>query len=400
MTGGRRDGRSDALVLFGITGDLAFQKIFPAIQAMVQRKFLEGPVVGVARSGWTRETLLDRMRQSLEEHGGVDQAAFERLQEMFEYVDGDYLDPAHVRAAPRGARRCPGPLYYLAIPPSLFERVIEHLEGSGAPTDARVVVEKPFGRDLASARELNAVAARVFPEDAIFRIDHFLGKEPVQNLLYFRFANTFLEPIWNRNYVDSVQITMAEKFGVREARRVLRAGRARSATSCRTTCCRCWPWWPWNHRRLRSRVFLTERVRLLKRSARCNPRDVVRGQYEGYREATGVDRRTPPSRRSSALRLHVETWRWAGVPFYIRAGKRLAATATEVLVELKRPPRDVFDEPTRERIRTTSCSGWGRTSASRSAPDEDAGRADGRRGRRTGRRASRVRGDVGATSGC
>jgi glucose-6-phosphate 1-dehydrogenase len=330
-------------VLFGITGDLAYQKVIPALQAMVRAKDLDVPVVGVARSGWSRERLLERMRASLDDHGGVDDAAFAKLTSLFEYVDGDYTDPgtfARLREALGGAGR---PLHYLAIPPALFEEVIEHIEQAGCATNARVVIEKPFGRDLASAQALNAVLRRVFPEDAIFRIDHFLGKEPVQNLAYFRFANSFLEPIWNRNYVDSVQITMAEKFGVRQRGAFYdHVGAIRDVVQ--------------NHllqvlalvameppSGFDRDVFLTERIRLLQAIRPLTPSDVIRGQFDLYRGLPGVD---PQSTVETyiALRLSIETWRWAGVPFYIRAGKRMAVTATEVLVELKRPPRDVFGE--------------------------------------------------------
>jgi glucose-6-phosphate 1-dehydrogenase len=283
------------------------------------------------------------MRACINDHGGVDEATFEKLTSLLGYVDGDYTDPetfARLRKELGDAHR---PLHYLAIPPDLFETVIHQLAAAGCAENARVVVEKPFGRDLASAQELNGVVRDVFPEEAIFRIDHFLGKEPVQNLAYFRFANTFLEPFWNRNYVDSVQITLAEKFGLRKRGQFYeQVGAIRDVVQ--------------NHllqvlalvamdppSGLDRDVFLSERVRLLKSIRPLTPDNVVRGQFEGYRESEGVD---PNSTVETyvALRIHVETWRWAGVPFYIRTGKRLPVTATEVLVELKRPPRDVFGE--------------------------------------------------------
>ncbi len=336
--------RSDALVIFGITGDLAYQKIIPALQAMERRGNLNVPVVGVARSGYSKEKLVERMRASLEDHGGADPEAFTALTERLRYVDGDYTEHATFARLRQTLGDAARPLFYLAIPPSLFETVVQHLHESGSATKARVVVEKPFGRDLASAHELNAVLRSVFPEESIFRIDHFLGKEPVQNLAYFRFANTFLEPFWNRNYVDSVQITMAEKFGLRKRGRFYeQVGAIRDVVQ--------------NHllqvlalvamdppSGLDRDAFLNERVRLLKSIRPLTSDDVVRGQFDGYRDLDGV---APDSDVETyvALRAHVETWRWAGVPFYIRAGKRLPVTCTEVLVELKRPPRDVFDEP-------------------------------------------------------
>ena len=335
--------RSGALVIFGITGDLAYQKIIPALEAMERRGSLDIPVVGVARSGWGRERLIERMHASISDHGGVDEGTFARLTARLRYVDGDYNDHATFARLADALSDSARPLHYLAIPPSMFEVVVQHLSDSGCANDSRVVVEKPFGRDLASAQELNGVLRSVFPEDAIFRIDHFLGKEPVQNLAYFRFANTFLEPFWNRNYVDNVQITMAEKFGLRKRGRFYeQVGTIRDVVQ--------------NHLlQVLALVamdppagqdrdgFLNERERLLKSIRPLTSEDVVRGQFNGYRSLQGVD---PHSDVETyvALRMHVDSWRWAEVPFYIRAGKRLAVTATEVLVELKRPPRYVFEQ--------------------------------------------------------
>ncbi len=335
--------RADALVVFGITGDLAREKIIPALQAMVRRGNIDVPIVGVARSGWDLEKFQAHVRAALEEDGSFDEVSFERLASRLRYVDGDYTDPDtfdRLKEALDGHER---PLHYLAIPPSLFETVIQNLARVGC-TNGSVVVEKPFGRDFASAQRLNEVVTSVFPERSIFRIDHFLGKEPVQNLVFFRFANTFLEPFWNRQYVDSVQITMAESFGLGGRERFYdNVGAIRDVVQ--------------NHllqvmalvamdppAGSDRDVFLGERVRLLESIRPLEPSDVVRGQFDGYRDADGV---APGSQTETyaALRLEVESWRWAGVPFYIRAGKRLPLTATEVLVELKRPPRDVFGEP-------------------------------------------------------
>ncbi len=335
--------RADALVIFGITGDLAEQKIIPALQAMVRRGNLDVPIVGVARSGWDLDRFQAHVRAALESQRDFDERSFEQLASQLRYVDGDYTDADtfdRLKVALGDGRR---PLHYLAIPPSLFETVIQHLARVGC-AGGSVVVEKPFGRDLASAQRLNEVVTSVFPERSIFRIDHFLGKEPVQNLVYFRFANTFLEPFWNRHYVDSVQITMAESFGLGGRERFYdHVGAIRDVVQ--------------NHllqvmalvamdppSGSDRDVFLGERVRLLEAIRSLTPADVVRGQFAGYRDADGV---APDSATETyvAVRLEVESWRWAGVPFYIRAGKELPLTATEVLVELKRPPRDVFGEP-------------------------------------------------------
>jgi glucose-6-phosphate 1-dehydrogenase len=331
-------------VFFGATGDLAYKQIFPALQAMVRGGELDMPIVGVAKSGWDVEDLRRRARESVSEHGGIDTRAFDKLASLLRYIDGDYADPATFDALRKELGDAKHPLHYLAIPPSLFETVVEELARSGSAQGAKVVIEKPFGHDLESARALNHTLSEVFPERSIFRIDHYLGKEPVENLLYFRFANAFLEPIWNRDHVRRVQITMAESFGVAGRGRFYdEAGAIRDVIQ--------------NHM-LQVLAILTmdapaehdpealrdEKVRLLKSIAPLTPKHVVRGQYRGYQDEDGVAKGSTIE-TFAAVRLHVDSWRWSGVQFLIRAGKRLATTATEVLVELRRPPQIVFDEP-------------------------------------------------------
>ena len=333
---------SDAFVFFGATGDLAYEQIFPALQAMIQRGHFDMPIIGVARSAKDLDGLRARARESIEKHGGLDFRAFAALSAKLQYVNGDYGSPETFRQLRKALGAASRPLYYLAIPPDLFATVAEGLAHAECDKGARLVVEKPFGRDLSSAQALNRTLHKSFPESAIFRIDHYLGKEPVQNLLYFRFANSFLEPIWNSNYIQSVQVTMAENFGMR-GRGLLyeELGAIRDVIQ--------------NHM-LEVVALLTmeapigrdadalryEKQRAFRAMRPLSPADVVRGQFRGYRNEKGVASDSQVE-TFAAVKLHIDTWRWAGVPFYIRAGKQMPVSVTEVFVELKRPPQAVFD---------------------------------------------------------
>ncbi len=334
---------SGALVFFGATGDLAFKKIFPALLALVRRGRLTTPIVGVAKSGWNLEQFIERARASVAEAGRFDPESFGKLAKLLRYVDGDYADASTFAQLREQLAGAPSPTYYLAIPPSMFATVINQISSAGLAEGARVVVEKPFGRDLASAQELNHILRSVFPERSIFRIDHYLGKEAVQNILYFRFANAFLEPILNRHYVENVQITMAESFGVKGRGKFYdETGVIRDVIQ--------------NHLlQVISYVAMEppsstipeairdEQAKVLRNVRPMNVDSLVRGQFRGYREEAGVAQDSFMA-TYAALRLSVDSWRWEGVPFYVRAGKSLAMTCTEVMVEFKTPPQVVFRE--------------------------------------------------------